>query len=272
MTAFNESLPYDRALHSADIQGSQAYAQAICKSGIITEEECSEIIRGLNLVEEEWVAGKFVAKENDEDIHTANERRLGEIIGTKIAGKLHTGRSRNDQVATDMRIWLRSEGVKLQGILRELIRVLVLRAENEIDVLMPGYTHLQVSLYQTELMERAQPIRWSHFLCGYATFLGQDLQRLNEVLERVNLLPLGSGALAGNPFNIDREFLAKELGFNGIIENSLVSVSDRDFVTEFLFWASLTSQHLSRLAEDFIIYGSGEFKFIQLADAYSYSP
>jgi argininosuccinate lyase len=144
MTAFNESLPYDRALHTADITGSKAYAQALLKSGIITERECSEICRGLDLVEQEWLENKFIAQINDEDIHTANERRLGELIGSKIAGKLHTGRSRNDQVATDMRIWLRIEGKKLLVILKELISVMVDRAENEIDVLMPGYTHLQV--------------------------------------------------------------------------------------------------------------------------------
>jgi argininosuccinate lyase len=146
MTAFNESLPYDRVLHTADITGSKAYAKAIQKSGIITIEEYSELLRGLDLVEQEWLNGVFEAKENDEDIHTANERRLGEIIGTKIAGKLHTGRSRNDQVATDMRIWLREEGGKLVGILKELIGVMITRAEKEIDVLMPGYTHLQVYL------------------------------------------------------------------------------------------------------------------------------
>jgi argininosuccinate lyase len=144
MTAFNESLPYDRALHTADITGSKAYAQAIQKTGIITPHECSELLRGLDLVEKEWLDGRFEAKENDEDIHTANERRLGEIIGTKTAGKLHTGRSRNDQVATDMRIWLREEGQQLVAILKELIGVMITRAEKEIDVLMPGYTHLQV--------------------------------------------------------------------------------------------------------------------------------
>jgi argininosuccinate lyase len=144
MTAFNESLPYDKALHTADIQGSKAYSQALLKSGIISSHECSEIQRGLDFVEQEWVEGKFAPQPNDEDIHTANERRLGEIIGTKIAGKLHTGRSRNDQVATDMRIWTREEGNKLVGILKELIGVMVSRAEKEIEVLMPGFTHLQV--------------------------------------------------------------------------------------------------------------------------------
>jgi argininosuccinate lyase len=147
MTAFNESLPYDQALHTADVIGSQAYARALLKSGILTQLECSELVRGLNLVEQEWLQGNFQPQPNDEDIHTANERRLGELIGKEIAGKLHTGRSRNDQVATDMRIWLREEGRKLVSILKELIEVLVNRAEKEIDVLMPGYTHLQVCFY-----------------------------------------------------------------------------------------------------------------------------
>jgi argininosuccinate lyase len=146
MTAFNESLPYDKALHTADITGSKAYSRALQKSGILTAHECAELLRGLDLVEQEWVRGKFVAREDDEDIHTANERRLGELIGKDIAGKLHTGRSRNDQVATDMRIWTREEGRKVAAIVKELVFVLVNRAESEIDVLMPGYTHLQVSL------------------------------------------------------------------------------------------------------------------------------
>jgi argininosuccinate lyase len=144
MTAFNESLPYDKNMHTADIQGSKAYAQALHKSGILSTHETSELLRGLDAVEHEWQTGKFVPQANDEDIHTANERRLGEIIGTGIAGKLHTGRSRNDQVATDMRIWTRDEGRKLVGILKELVSVMVARAEKEIGVLMPGFTHMQV--------------------------------------------------------------------------------------------------------------------------------
>jgi len=146
MTAFNESLPYDKKMHTADITGSKAYAQAIHKSGILSAHECAEILRGLDVVEQEWLENKFVAQSNDEDIHTANERRLGEIIGTKIAGKLHTGRSRNDQVATDMRIWTRDEGRKVIVILKELISVMLARAEKEMDVLMPGFTHLQARL------------------------------------------------------------------------------------------------------------------------------
>lgn len=207
---------------------------------------------------DEWQGNKFEIKPGDEDIHTANERRLGEIIGP-LAGKLHTGRSRNDQVATDMRLWLRDEASAILAHLKELISVTVARAEKEIDVLLPGYTHLQ----------RAQPIRWAHFLLSYAWLWHADAERLEQLIERLNVLPLGSGALAGHAFNIDREFLAKELGFRGIINNSLYAVSDRDFVAEFLFWASLTMVHISRIAEDLIIYSSSEFGFVKLADAYS---
>jgi argininosuccinate lyase len=158
-----------------------------------------------------------------------------------------------------MRIWVREEASKLLGYVRELVGVTVARAEKELEVLMPGYTHLQ----------RAQPIRWSHWLLSYAWLWQADAERLEQCLVRLNVLPLGSGALAGNPFNIDRHCLATELGFAGVIENSLYAVSDRDFVAEFLFWASLTMVHISRFAEDLIIYSTGEFGFVQLADAYS---
>lgn len=158
-----------------------------------------------------------------------------------------------------MRIWLRDEARKLDAILKSLIQTLLGRAEKEMDVLMPGYTHLQ----------RAQPIRWSHFLLSHAWSWKADSDRLTDLLDRINLLPLGAGALAGNPFHIDREFLAKELGFHGILQNSLHAVSDRDFIAEFLFWASMTMVHISRFAEDLIIYSSAEFGFVTLSDAYS---
>jgi argininosuccinate lyase len=172
---------------------------------------------------------------------------------------LHTGRSRNDQVATDSRLWLRKEAQELLKVLNELIKTCVERAEKEIDFIMPGYTHLQ----------RAQPIRWSHFLLMYAWMWKSDAERLQQVVQRINQLPLGSGALAGNPFEVDREFLAKKLGFEGIISNSLYGVSDRDFVVEFLFWGTLTMNHLSKWAEDLIIFSSAEFGFVTLSDAYS---
>ncbi|CAG8540634.1 1846_t:CDS:2 [Paraglomus occultum] len=258
MDAFNASIHFDKKMYEADIRGSQAYAKALSKKGIINNDECATLVDGLEKVLEEWQNNTFVIKPGDEDIHTANERRLGEFVGS-VAGKLHTGRSRNDQVTTDLRIWAREEARKLLGYLKQLIAVAVERAEREIDVLMPGYTHLQ----------RAQPIRWSHWLLSYAWSWQADAKRLEQIIDRLNVLPLGSGALAGNPFNIDRGFLAQELGFNGIIQNSLYGVSDRDYIAELLFWASMAMVHISRISEDLIIYSSGEFGFVTLADAYS---
>jgi argininosuccinate lyase len=258
MEEFNASLRFDRRLWAADLQGSGAYAHALARAGIISETEAAQIVAGLAQVGEEWTHGNFAVQPGDEDIHTANERRLTELIGP-VAGKLHTGRSRNDQVATDVRLWLRAEITGLRRHLHELIRVTVERAAAESDLLMPGYTHLQP----------AQPIRWSHWLLSHAWAWQRDAQRLAEVAARVNVMPLGSGALAGNPFPIDRAALAADLGFAAITGNSLDGVSDRDFIAEFLFWATLTMLHLSRLAEDLIIYSSREFGFVTLADAYS---
>lgn len=258
MEQFNASIGFDKRLWAVDIQGSQAYARGLARAGILTKEEAEQIVAGLELVAEEWRRSEFVIKSNDEDIHTANERRLTELIGT-VAGKLHTGRSRNDQIATDIRLWLRAEIAQLQAHLRQLIRVTVERAEAEIDLLMPGYTHLQP----------AQPIRWSHWLLSHAWPWQRDAERLAELAERVNVMPLGSGALAGNPFRVDRQAIAADLGFNDITYNSMDGVSDRDFIAEFLFWSTMTMMHLSRLAEDLIIYSSREFGFVTLADAYS---
>jgi argininosuccinate lyase len=258
MEAFNASIGFDRRLWKADIQGSQAYARALARAGIISPSEADVLVRTLEEVAQEWAEGRFVIQPGDEDIHTANERRLTELAGP-VAGKLHTGRSRNDQVATDLRLWLREEIRVLRGHLRELIRTATERAAAEIHLLMPGYTHLQP----------AQPVRWSHWLLSHVWPWQRDAQRLDELARRVNVLPLGNGALAGNPFPIDRAFLAAELGFADVTQNSMDGVSDRDFVAEFLFWASLTMIHLSRLAEDLIIYSSREFGFVTLADAYS---
>ena len=260
MVQYNESIYFDQAFYSQDIRGSIAYARANTKNKILTQQEFSEIERGFKQVLKEWEEGTFEIQPGvDEDIHTANERRLGEIIGKEIAGKLHTGRSRNDQVATDMRLWLRDQLEKLEGFLVDFLKVIAARAEKEIDHVMPGYTHLQ----------RAQPIRWSHWMLMYGSFFASDLQRLREVKARVNKCPLGCGALAGNPFNIDREAIAEELGFDGLIMNSMAGVADRDFVLETMQWGSMLMMHLSRWAEDLIIYSSGEFSFVRLADAYS---
>ncbi|KAJ6455691.1 argininosuccinate lyase [Mycena sanguinolenta] len=258
MHAFNQSLKYDQRMHAADIKGSIAYAKSLTLVGILTKEEEAKITAGLTAVGKEWQDGVFQAQEDDEDIHTANERRLSEIIGP-LGGKLHTGRSRNDQVATDMRLWLLEEVKDLEQSVKGLLQVIVDRADKEKDILLPGYTHLQ----------RGQPIRWSHLLLSHATSFRYDLERLQQLVPRISILPLGSGALAGNPFAVDREFLAKELGFASIAENSMWGVGDRDFIVEFLMWSSLTMTHISRMAEDLIVYSTAEFGFVTLSDAYS---
>ncbi|KAF2465934.1 argininosuccinate lyase [Lindgomyces ingoldianus] len=259
MEQYNCSLPYDRLFYAQDIAGSIAFARANFNNGILTADEFSAIEKGFAQITEEWKSDSFVVKQNDEDIHTANERRLSEIVGKEIGGKLHTGRSRNEQIATDMRLWLREELRKIEGWLGELVMCAVGRAEAEIEVLMPGYTHLQ----------KAQPVRWSHWLLSHATSFSFELERLREVIKRVNRSPLGCGALAGNPFKIDREAMAKELGFDGLLYNSMNAVADRDFVFETLQWGSSFMLKISRWAEDLIIYSSLEFGFVRLADAYS---
>ena len=259
MDLYNASLPYDKKMYHVDLKGTKVYTSGLNKLGLITSEELSKIHEGLSAIEKEWASGNFVEKPGDEDIHTANERRLGEIIGKEIAGKVHTGRSRNDQVATDMRLFVREELIHLASLLTDLISTMIKRAREEINVIMPGYTHLQ----------RAQPIRWTHWLSCYATYFSEDYKRLVEITRRMNQSPLGAGALAGHPYGIDREYLSKELGFTNPIGNSLVSVSDRDFVVETMSWSSLFMNHVSRFSEDLIIYSSAEFGFVQLADAYS---
>ncbi|KAF2873194.1 argininosuccinate lyase [Massariosphaeria phaeospora] len=259
MEQYNASLPYDRIFYAQDIAGSIAFARANLNNGILTQDEFAAIEKGFAQIKEEWASNTFEIKANDEDIHTANERRLSEIVGKDVGGKLHTGRSRNEQIATDMRLWLREELRRLEGYLQLLVKTAVQRAEAEIDVLMPGYTHLQ----------KAQPIRWSHWLLSHATAFASELTRLHEVIARVNLSPLGCGALAGNPFAIDRAAMAAELGFSGLLYNSLNAVGDRDFVFETLQWGSSLMLKISRWAEDLIIYSSLEFGFVRLADAYS---
>ncbi|KAJ4267658.1 hypothetical protein ACHAPJ_006455 [Fusarium lateritium] len=260
MHKYNASIGYDKALYKEDILGSIAFARANSKAGIISEDEFQAIERGLLQVMEEWKQGTFAIAPNDEDIHTANERRLGEVIGKDIAGKLHTGRSRNEQVVCDMRMWLRDRIREIDSQLVAFLKVIVTRAgSDEIDYIMPGYTHLQ----------RAQPVRWSQWMMSHAAAFKQDLERLRQIFERVNLSPLGCGALAGNPFRIDRNAIAEELGFSGITLNSMNTSADRDFIIEFLVWNSVFTNHISRWAEDLIIYSTSEFGFVRLADAYS---
>ncbi|XP_066926755.1 argininosuccinate lyase-like [Clytia hemisphaerica] len=258
MEEFNASINIDKRMWEEDIAGSIAYAKGLEKIQIISNDEKETLIEGLNKVATEWKDNKFVIQPSDEDIHTANERRLKELIGS-VAGKLHTGRSRNDQVATDTRLWLRKQIQVIKDLLLSLIQVFVERSESEIDVIMPGYTHLQ----------RAQPICWSQWLLSHCWALKEDLERLDGLFSRVNSLPLGCGAIAGNPFGIDRQFLAEELGFSSVIQNSLYGTKSRDFVAEFLFWSSLLMNHLSQWSEDLIIYSSKEFGFVTISDAYS---
>ncbi|XP_036251292.1 LOW QUALITY PROTEIN: argininosuccinate lyase-like [Molothrus ater] len=258
MEMLNASISYDQRLAEVDIQGSMAYAKALEKSGILSKAELEKILGGLEKISEEWSKGVFGVIQTDEDIHTANERRLKELIGD-VAGKLHTGRSRNDQVVTDLKLFMKNSLSIISTHLLRLIETLVERATIEIDVILPGYTHLQ----------KAQPIRWSQFLLSHAVALTRDSERLGEVKRRINVLPLGSGALAGNPLGIDRELLCSELDFASISLNSMDAVSERDFVVEFLSAATLLMIHLSKMAEDLIIYSTSEFGFLTLSDAYS---
>jgi len=258
MWRFNASLAFDRRLYAVDIQGSQAYARALAQAGLLNETERDLLSTGLDKVLAEFEAGAFHVQPGDEDIHTAVERRLSELIGA-VAGKLHTGRSRNDQVATDMRLYLLGEMAHLDTGLHEMQAAIVDKAEAHLDVLMPGYTHLQ----------QAQPLLFSHWLLSFFWKFQRDRQRLAGVVQRTQVCPLGAGALAGNPYGIDRGALARELGFASVAENSIDAVSDRDFVVEFLGWAALLQIHLSNLAQDLILWASPEFGFVQIDEAYS---
>lgn len=259
MEKFNQSIGFDKRMWREDIQGSKAYAVALSKASLLTKDEVSSMLQGLDAVHKEWDSKTFKIMQADEDIHTANERRLSEIIGPEIAGKLHTGRSRNDQVVTDVRLWIRQELKIFSDLLKVLITAITTRAKEDINVLMPGYTHMQ----------RAQPIRWSHWLMSYGSAFLRSWRSIIPLNEKINILPLGSGALAGNPFSIDRNFLAKELGFNDISLNSLDATGNRDFISDVLFWLSQLSCQLSRFAEDLILYSTSEFGYVKLSDAYS---
>ncbi|KAF2718887.1 argininosuccinate lyase [Polychaeton citri CBS 116435] len=259
MELYNRSIGVDRVLWREDIDGSKAWARANKSIGILTDHECSEIERGLETVAGEWRTGSFTLKPSDEDIYTANERRLGEIIGQHISGKLHTGRSRNEQSSADQRLWACKALDALKSDIKAVLEIITSRAEKEIDHIMPGYTHLQ----------RAQPVRWSHFLLSHGFALAGDLRRLAQILERINISPYGSGAIAGNAFGVDRLAVANELGFHGMTWNSMQTVGDREYSLEALQLASMIMLHLSRLAEDLILYSSAEFGMVQISDAYS---
>lgn len=258
MSVLNQSLSIDRRMAREDIQGSIAWAGALDAAGILTGGESAAIIHGLEKLLSDVEADRFPFKASDEDIHSAVERQLTEEIGP-VAGKLHTGRSRNDQVVTDFRLWLRNHNEELADAIRELQTALVERAEQDLAVVLPGYTHFQ----------QAQPILLSHWWLSHFWALNRDRSRLNESRLRMNRCPLGSGALAGTTVPIDREALARSLDFNSPTENSLDSVSDRDFATDFLYDCAALSSHLSRMAEALILYSTIEFGYVTLSDRFS---
>lgn len=258
LRSLNDSIGFDRRLYKQDIAGSIAYARAIAQAGVITADEADTIIAGLQQVLTEFEAGSFELKPGDEDIHTAVERRLTELAGP-VGGKLHTGRSRNDQIATDFRLWVLDAIGQVDSLLAALQSALVEQAEHHVHTLMPGYTHLQP----------AQPIVAAHWLMSFVWMLARDRERLSDTHRRTSVSPLGSGALAGTPLPVDRAALAEALGFHSHSQNSLDAVSDRDFAAEFLFALALLGTHLSRLAEDIVIYSNPRLGFITLDDRYS---
>ncbi len=254
---FNASIFYDKRLYKFDIKGSVAHAKMLAKQGIISENEADLIISGLNQVLKEIENGQFKFTIEDEDIHMAVEKRLTEIIGP-VGGKLHTARSRNDQVAVDIRMYIIEEAETAKAYLINLQTVLVEKAINNLGVIMPGFTHLQTG----------QPILYSHYLMAYFQMFKRDFERLNDMVIRMNYSPLGAAAMAGTTFPIDRNFTAAELNFYGPTENSIDSVSDRDFTLEFLSNLSICMMHLSRFSEELIIFSNPDFAFINLSDDY----
>jgi argininosuccinate lyase len=255
---YTASIPFDWQLYRHDIAGSIVHARMLAKQSIISQQEAETIIEGLESIGEEIEAGKFLFKSELEDIHMNIEAGLIDKVG-EVGGKLHTARSRNDQVALDMRLFAKEAISETLARLKEFQRALVNVAKENIEVIMPGYTHLQV----------AQPVLLAHHLLAYFEMMRRDVDRFDDCLKRVDVMPLGSGALAGVAYNIDREFLAKELGFSRISQNSIDAVSDRDFIVEYEAAASLCMLHLSRLAEEIILWSSSEFGFIELDEAYT---
>ena len=253
---FNASISFDIELIEYDLTGSQAHAKMLAHTGIISPEEGEQLVAGLEQIRQEYHQGKFQPGVDAEDVHFAVERRLTEIVGD-VGKKVHTARSRNDQVGTDTRLYLRDQIQQIKSELREFQGVLLDIAEKHIETLIPGYTHLQ----------RAQPLSLAHHLLAYFQMVQRDWERLGDVSRRVNISPLGCGALAGTTFPIDRHYTAKLLNFDDIYANSLDGVSDRDFAIEFLCAASLIMVHLSRLAEEVILWSSEEFRFVTLKDS-----
>lgn len=258
MQEINQSITFDQKLYKQDIRGSKAHAKMLQAVGILTSAEAKKITDGLDKILSEIESGQFIFKIELEDIHMNIESRLKEIIGD-VAGKLHTARSRNDQVAVDFRLFVRDEVDEAIALLLDLQKNLVKKAEANLDVIMPGFTHLQIG----------QPVLFSHHLMAYFEMFKRDISRLRDLRARMNECPLGACALAGTSFPIDRKMTAKNLGFDRPTANSMDSVSDRDFAIEYLFCLSLTATHLSRLAEEIVIWMSKGFKFVNLSDAFT---
>jgi argininosuccinate lyase len=258
MEAINASIGFDQRLAEQDIRGSRAHAAMLAAQGIITDSEAAAIREGLLTVLSEIQSGNFEFSAALEDIHMNVEARLKEIIG-EPAGRLHTARSRNDQVATDFRLWVRDQFDAFESGLLALINALMVQAEQGADWVMPGFTHLQT----------AQPVTWGHHMMAYVEMLGRDLSRVRDARARMNECPLGSAALAGTSFPIDRHMTAADLGFAHPTANSLDAVSDRDFALEFLSVASICAMHLSRFAEELVIWSSAQFRFVTLSDRFS---
>jgi len=255
---FNASILFDRRLYNEDIDGSIAWARALARAQILTPAEAKEIVDGLETVRKEFASGSFQLDPGDEDIHTAVERRLVELIG-QLGGKLHTGRSRNDQIASDFRLWIMRAVDDLDRAISALQSALVESAANHLLTPMPGYTHLQ----------HAQPVTWGHWALSFFWPLLRDRERFRQAQSRAAVLPLGSAALSGTTVPVDRHALAQELGFASISANSIDGVSDRDFAADFLYAAVMLGLHLSRLSEQLILFSSSEFGFVRLPDAYS---
>ncbi len=254
---FTASIEFDQRLYRYDIAGSKAHAEMLGRQGIIEPDAAAQIIAGLDAILADIEAGKIEFSVALEDIHMNIEARLIDRIGA-VGGKLHTGRSRNDQVAVDIRLYLRDEIDIVLGFLARLEAALVAQAQQNLDVIMPGYTHLQT----------AQPVLFSHHMLAYREMIARDISRLQDLRVRFNVMPLGAGALAGTTFPIDREWVAEQLGFAGVTRNSLDSVSDRDFAIEFCSFAGILMMHLSRLSEELILWSSADFNFIELSDAF----
>lgn len=254
---FTSSLPFDRQLFEYDVLGSLAHCQTLEKAKILTRTECRSLMRGLRHVRTELRERRFPFADSDEDVHMAVERRVTELIGP-VGGKLHTGRSRNDQVTLDLRLYLRDHLQMVTLRLRDLQRAFLQQARQTIDVILPGYTHLQ----------RAQPVLLAHHFLAYVEMLERDRARAGDASKRVNVMPLGSGALAGTNYPLDRAFTAKVLGFPAVTQNSVDAVSDRDYVAETLGVLSIIMMHLSRLSEELVLWSSQEFSFVELPDGF----